>query len=126
MTVELEHPSVDADGVLVARGDINSGFVLYLKQGRPCFDYNAFHAHIVVRSDADLPAGRYRLELRVERRADRRGDVTLSMKGQVVAAERIPALLRMLSSTGMDLGRSLASMTDDYEAPFNYPGRIER
>ena len=31
----------------------------------------------------------------------------------------------MLSSTGMDLGRSLAPVNDDYDAPFAYPGRIE-
>ena len=58
MTVDLEHPTEDADGALVARGSANSGFVLYLKQGRLLFDYNAFHAHTLVCSEAALPAGR--------------------------------------------------------------------
>ena len=32
----------------------------------------------------------------------------------------------MISSTGMDLGRSLSPVTDDYAAPFAYPGRIDK
>ena len=43
MTVELEHPPVDGDGALIARGSSNSGFVLYVKEGRVKFDYNCFH-----------------------------------------------------------------------------------
>jgi arylsulfatase len=125
MTVDLEHPSGDADGALVARGSANSGFVLYLKQGRLLFDYNAFHAHTLVSSEAALPAGKHEIELRVERGEDRSGAVTLSVDGEVAAEGQIPLLLRILSSTGMDLGRSLAPVTNDYEAPFEYPGRIQ-
>ena len=45
--------------------------------------------------------------------------------GEAIGEGRIPRLLVMLSSTGMDLGRSLAPVNDDYAAPFVYPGRIE-
>ena len=51
--------------------------------------------------------------------------MTLSVDGEVAADGQIPLLLRILSSTGMDLGRSLAPVTKDYEAPFEYPGRIQ-
>ena len=50
--------------------------------------------------------------------------MTLRVDGEVTGQGRIPRLLRILSSTGMDLGRSLAPVTEDYEAPFEYPGRI--
>jgi arylsulfatase len=43
-----------------------------------------------------------------------------------VASGKIPRLLFIISSTGMDLGRSLSPVTDDYAAPFAYPGKIER
>jgi arylsulfatase len=126
MSVELEHPEGGADGALVARGSINSGFALYLKDGMLRFDYNAFHDHSVIASSTALSAGRHTVQLRVERQRDRSADVTLAIDGDEVASGRIPRLLAMISSTGLDLGRSLAAVTDDYKAPFEYAGRIER
>ena len=53
-TVELDHPPPDGDGALIARGSLNSGFVLYVKDGRVVFDYNGFHQHTRVESDNRL------------------------------------------------------------------------
>ncbi len=125
LTVELEHPEGAGDGALVARGSINSGFVLYVRDGRLHFDYNGFHEHSLVRADRPLRPGRQRVELRVERNPDRSAEISLSVAGEVLAEGHLPRLLRMLSSTGMDLGRSLAPVNEDYEAPFDYPGRID-
>jgi arylsulfatase len=125
ISVELEHPAHGGDGALVARGNINSGFALYVKDGHVCFDYNAFHEHTLVRASRPLEAGRRRVELRVVRAADRSADVTLLADGEAIGAGRISRLLAILSSTGMDLGRSLAPVNDAYAAPFVYPGRIE-
>jgi len=125
ISVELEHPARGGDGALVARGNINSGYALYMKDGRVCFDYNAFHEHTLVRASRPLAAGRRRVELRVARAADRSAEVTLLADGLAIGAGRIARLLVMLSSTGMDLGRSLAPVNDEYAAPFAYPGRIE-
>ncbi len=125
-TVELEHPAASGDGALVARGSANSGFVLYVRDGRLCFDYNAFHEHTLERAPARLAAGRHDLAVRVVRGDDRSGDVTLLVDGEPVAEGRIPRMLVILSSTGMDLARSLAPVNDEYTAPFEYPGRIER
>ena len=36
---------------------MNSGFVLYIKDGRCVFDYNAFHDHSVVRVRGAALAG---------------------------------------------------------------------
>ncbi len=125
ISIQLEHLARGGDGALVARGNINSGFVLYVRDGHVCFDYNAFHEHTLVRATRALEAGRRRVELRVARAADRSADVTLLADGERIGAGRISRLLVLLSSTGMDLGRSLAPVNDDYEAPFAYPGRIE-
>ena len=124
MTLDLEHLADAADGALVARGSINSGFVLCVKDGRLYFDYNAFHDHTLVTGESLLASARHQVKLDVERNQDQSAQVTLSVDGEVTGRARIPRLLRMLSSTGMDLGRSLAPVTGDYEAPFEYPGRI--
>ena len=54
------------------------------------------------------------------------GAVTLLVDGRSVGEGAIPRLMFMVSSTGMDLGRSLAPVNDDYAAPFAYPGRIDQ
>ena len=126
LSVELEHPEGASDGALIARGNGNSGFVLYVKGGRPAFDYNAFHEHTRLVAARPLAPGRHRLELRVERAADKSAELTLLADGEALASAHLPRLLVILSSTGMDFGRSLAPVNGDYAAPFAYPGRIER
>ncbi|HTO07884.1 MAG TPA: sulfatase/phosphatase domain-containing protein, partial [Myxococcota bacterium] len=126
ITVELEHPAGGGDGALIARGNGNSGFALYVKDGRVEFDYNAFHEHTRVVAARALPPGRRRIELRVKRAEDKSAEVDLSCDGETLASGRIPRLLVILSSTGMDFGRSPAPVNGAYAAPFAYPGRLER
>jgi arylsulfatase len=64
--------------------------------------------------------------LKVARGPNREADVTLSVDGDEVAEGRIPRLLGMLSSTGMDIGRAIAPVNKDYAPPFAYGGRIDR
>lgn len=124
--LQLEHPAGDGDGALIARGSLNSGFVLFVKQGRLVFDYNEFHHHTRLETDTPLTPGPHEIGLGVTRTADGGGDVALSVDGQVVVSGRIPRLLFIVSSTGMDLGRSLSPVVDDYAAPFAYPGTISK
>ena len=62
----------------------------------------------------------------MERTADGGGDLNAPVDGEAVAGATSPRLLFMISSTGMDLGRSLSPVTQDYAAPFVYPGRIDK
>jgi len=124
--VSLEHPDGAGDGSLVARGSLNSGFLLCVMKGRLVFDYNEFHIHTRIASIEPLPAGRHEIVLSVGRVADGSGRATLHCDGREIAAGSIPRLLFMISSTGMDFGRSLSPVTGDYAAPFAYPGKIEK
>jgi hypothetical protein len=125
-TIALDHPAGPADGALVARGSLNSGFVLYVQNGRLAFDYNDFHRHTRLTAPSPLPPGPHEVGLVVERTAEGGGRISLALDGQVVATAEAPRLLFMISSTGMDLGRSLSPVTQDYAAPFAYPGRIDK
>lgn len=124
--VELDHPSSSGDGVLLARGSLNSGFVLYVKGGVPLFDYNDFHRHTRIAGDAPLTPGRHEIGLRVARTADGGADVSLSVDGIPVASGHLPRLLFIISTQGMDIGRSLSPVSADYAAPFAYAGEIKR
>ena len=125
-TVQLEHPESGGDGALVARGTLNSGFVLYIQQGHLHFDYNFFHQHTLASSALSLQPGVHQIELQVTRRPDGGADVELRVDSAPVAVAQIPKLLFMVSSIGMDLGRSLSPVNTHYQAPFAYPGRISQ
>ncbi|WP_027014164.1 arylsulfatase [Comamonas composti] len=125
-TVEIDHPAHGGDGALIARGNINSGFVLYIHQGRLHFDYNCFHEHTLARADSQLPPGPHVISLHVERSEDGGAEVQLYVDAAPVASARLPKLLFIVSSMGMDLGRSLSPVNDDYQAPFAYPGKIHK
>jgi arylsulfatase len=126
MTTTLEHPAEGGDGALIARGSANSGFVLMVKDGRVVFDYNSFHDHARLTAQTPLAPGAHEIAVQVDRRMDGGGDMTLTVDGQVVATGNVPRLLFLISSTGMDLGRSLSPVTHDYAAPFTYPGAISK
>jgi arylsulfatase A-like enzyme len=123
MTVDLEQ-SEPCDGALISRGSLNSGYVLYLQDGRPVFDYNAFHDHAIVRGDRAVGPGRHQLEVEVARQANGSGAVSLRLDGDAIGAGTIPRLLLMISSLGMDFGRSPRPVCPDYAPPFIYPGTI--
>jgi arylsulfatase len=123
MTVDLEHGAA-ADGALISRGSLNSGYVLYIQDGRPVFDHNAFHDHAVVRADRAIGPGRHQVEVLVTRQPDGSGAVQMSVDGAVVGAGVIPRMLIMISSLGMDFGRSPRPVSPDYAPPFIYPGTI--
>ncbi len=124
--VTLTHPANGGDGALIARGSLNSGFALFVKEGRLVFDYNDFHRHTRLEAETLLTPGARTIVLEVRRNADGSAEADLSVDGAPVAAGKIPRLLFIISSTGMDLGRSLSPVTDDYAAPFAYPGQIAR
>jgi arylsulfatase A-like enzyme len=124
MTVELDHPSADNDGALIARGSSNSGFVLYVKNGRVHFDYNCFHQHTIVASESRLAAGRHQIAITIEKTDNTTAHAAMLIDGVEVGEGQIPNLLRIISSTGMDLGRSLSPINAGYQAPFKYSGRI--
>lgn len=125
-TIALTHPHGPGDGALINRGTINSGYVLYVLQGRLHFDYNCFHAHTRAVAGDLLAPGPHTLVLDVVRHDDGGAQMTLRVDDAVVAEAAIPKLLFVLSSLGMDLGRSNAPINDDYEAPFVYPGQLHR
>jgi arylsulfatase len=125
-SIVLDHPASGGDGALVARGSLNSGFVVFIKDGRLVFDYNSFHRHTRVEAPEPLAAGPHTVGLEVTRTDDGGGDVALSVDGTVVASGKIKRLLFMISSTGMDLGRSLSPVTSDYAAPFTYGGTLSK
>jgi arylsulfatase A-like enzyme len=124
VTAEIELGS-GQQGAIIARGGMNGGWVLYVKARRLAFHYNHFHATSHVESTLELPATRCTVGLRMARDG-KSGTATLTVDGAEVATLAIPAMAAMVSSTGMDVGRSMAPVCEDYTPPFDFEGRLHR
>jgi arylsulfatase len=124
LTAEVEL-GAGRHGAIVARGSSNGGFALYVRDRRLVFDYNHFHAHTSVRSDRELPLGPCTVGVRMDRDG-KAGTATLLVDGAEAGSVRIPQMAAMVSSTGMDVGRSQAPVCADYAPPFVFEGRIRR
>ena len=124
MRVEVDRPDASTQGVIAAQGTQNGGYSWYIKDNKMTFDYNIFAEHHIVCSDTEVPTGRIPLEVRFVRDGDT-GTLTLVIDGQECGTIQVPYVMRMISSTGLDIGQdTLSPVTDDYKAPFAFTGRI--
>jgi arylsulfatase len=124
LTVDVDRPNKNTEGVLVARGTNTSGLCCYVKDSRLVFDYNLYSTHYRVVSDTEIPVGRSTLGVRFER-IDQEAIATVLINGRVSGSVEVPKVLRVISSTGMDIGRDgLSPVTDDYEGQFPFTGKI--
>ena len=89
------------------------------------FDYNYFHAHSRVVSSELVPAGPCRIEVHVDREGAA-GHAVLAIGGTMVGQVIIPNMAMIVSSTGMDVGRSISPVCHDYEPPFEFQGALRR
>ncbi len=111
------------EGCIVARGSANGGYALFVQEGRLVFDYNHFHEHSQVRSSVALPQGACVAGVRMDR-IGKSGTATLFIDGRDCGLVEIPGMAAMVSSTGMDVGRSAAPVCHDYTPPFVFDGEL--
>ena len=115
-----------AEGVLYARGSHNVGHSFFLADGVLHFDYNALGTHHRASAPVTLEDGRHLLTARFDR-AGPGGVLSIGADGGDLASVEVPRLVRMLGSTGMDVGRdALSTVVDDYRGPNPFTGRIEQ
>ena len=115
-----------AEGVLYATGTENSGFSLFVQDGRLCFDYNSFGDHSVAVSERTVPEGPARLGVRFER-TGRTGWAEVTIDGEPCGRVDIGFVMRMMSSVGADVGLDrLSPVSDRYTGTFAFTGTIHR
>jgi arylsulfatase len=124
VTADVTVPDDGVAGVLYARGSHNVGHSFFVLDGRLHFDYNALGEHTRVSAPVALAPGRHRLVARFDRDG-KAGSITVAADGVDLATAAVPRIVRMLGSTGTDIGRdALSPVVDDYEAPFPFTGTI--
>jgi arylsulfatase A-like enzyme len=138
ITVLVDIPDDGAEGVLVSQGGIDGGFSLYVEDGRLRYSYNyVSDQHFHVEGDRDIPGGRHALSMEFAPTGppDPRngkgtpGDVTLYIDGEPAGSGSLPVTIPILMglSSGISIGADVgAPVTDRYEPPYEFTGRIER
>ncbi len=115
------------EGVLYARGNHNVGHSFFIKDGLLQFDYNALGQHTRAAFPIALAAGDHVIEARFDRVGRGDGVITLAVDGDELGSVAIPVVIRMLGSTGLDIGCDrLSTVVDDYEGPFAFTGTLRR
>jgi arylsulfatase A-like enzyme len=112
------------EGVIYARGSHNVGHSFFVKDGELHFDYNALGTHYRATAPVSFAAGSHSVTSRFEREG-KAGRITIGLDGADLASVVIPKIVRMLGSTGTDIGRdALSTVVDDYDGPFPFTATI--
>lgn len=126
VTAHVQVPDTGAEGVLYARGSHNVGHSFFVHGGSLHFDYNALGTHYRASAPLILTPGPHELGARFDRDG-KGGVITVTADGVDLASAPVPRIVRMLGSTGMDIGRdALSPVVDDYPAPFPWTGAIDK
>lgn len=126
ITAEVDVADGGANGVLYARGSHNVGHSFFVHEGVLHFDYNALGTHHRASAPVQLGPGRHTLYARFDRDGSA-GILTIGAGGEDLASTEIPWIVRILGSTGTDIGRdALSTVVDDYEGPNPFTGTIEQ
>jgi arylsulfatase len=133
ITAYVEVPKTGGDGVLVARGGFAGGYSLYIKDGKPTYEYNWFgEARYRVRSSQKLSPGS--ATVRMEFKYDgggvaKGGTVALFVNDKKVGEGRIDKTepVRFSANETLDTGLDSASpVSTEYQPPFRYTGTLKK
>jgi arylsulfatase A-like enzyme len=121
------------DGVLVAAGGGVGGYTLFVKGGKPVYEYNWFSmTRYRVTSSDPLPAGKS--TVRVEFKYDggglaKGGTVTMFLNDKKVGEGRVDKTIfgRYSADETFDTGLDTGSPVSDlYQSPFTYTGKLQK
>ena len=130
ITAYVDQPG---DGVLVAAGGTVGGYALFVKDGKPTYEYNWFGMNRYrVTSAEPLPAGKsiVRVEFKYDGGgAGKGGTVTMFLNDKKVGEGRVDKTIQARFSadetfdTGLDTG---SPVSDLYQSPFKFTGTLNK
>lgn len=127
----IEVPQGGADGVLIAEGGAAGGFTLYIKDGKPVYEYNFMaHERYKLASSEALTAGpaTIRFDFKYDGGIGKGGTAALFINDKKVAESRIEKTCpSRFGPENLDVGMESGSpVSEDYRPPFAYGGVIKK
>ena len=133
VVAEVDNPDGNAEGMLVTLGGETGGYAMYVLEGKPTFVYNWLGVESYPISSAEpLPQGECTIEFDFAYDGGgvgKGGTGTLTVNGKTVAEGRIDKTVPVYFSTDdtFDVGEDWGTpMSDDYEPPFAFTGKIKK
>ena len=136
LSADITVPAKNAKGVIIADGGRLGGFVLYVKDGRLTYETTVFgNTTSKITTHSRLTPGAHHIEVRVA--ADPTsppqcgpavftGNVALQIDGKPEGNSPLSNLVLSYNET-LDIGKDLGStVSEEYEAPFAFTGKIEK
>jgi arylsulfatase A-like enzyme len=132
ITADVEVPTTEATGVILAQGGIHSGWTLYVKDGKPKFAYNYLGNVTTIASTDSLPSGPVTVSYDFVYDGGKPGvggTGTISINGEKAASGRIERTIPFIfgaetADVGMDL---YTPVTSDYKKGDNkFTGKINK
>ena len=117
------------DGALLAVGTVNNGLAAYILGGRLVYEHNYFGQRTTVTSETEVPTGEVTVGVDFDR--VRRGPARVRLvidegdESTIVGEGVVPRISVMISSIGMDIGRNPTGVSEAYDPPFAFGGRID-
>lgn len=113
------------NGVIVANGGIDGGFVMYAKDGLLNFEYNFCNERLKLTSDIALPAGKTDVSYSYDKIDPFTGTGTLRINDQIVATGPMKQLPIFNSFDYFSIGADVGSkVSKDYEDDFDFNGTV--
>ena len=114
------------EGVLVAHGDLTSGYSLFVRDGHLEHDLNIGGSHQMLRSDRPVPPGDHVLGVHMKRNGNE-GTLTMFIDDQVVGTMTTNNIFWLLISwSGLDIGLDRGTPVSDYASPFMFTGELTK
>jgi arylsulfatase len=131
ITATIEVPQGGADGVLVAEGGAAGGYTLYIKDGKPAYEYNYFaHERYKVTGSETLSSGPavIRVDFKYDGGIGKGGVASLFVNDKKVGEGRIDKTCpSRFGAESFDVGMDNGSpVSEAYEPPFAYAGPIKK
>jgi arylsulfatase len=121
------------DGVIVANGGVSAGYAIFIKNGKPTFEYNWFtQARYKIRSSDSIRLGKnvIKVEFKYDGGGTGKGGVaTLYLNDKKVGEGRVDKTVvgRFSADETFDTGFDSASpVSDEYKSPFKFPGTVNK
>ncbi len=126
-------PQGQADGTIVAAGGNVGGYALFVKGGKPTYEYNWFtQKRYRVTARDRLTAGKHMIRVEFNYDGDglaQGGTVSLLVDGKKVAEGRVEKTIpgRFSADETFDTGLDSGSpVSDQYQSPFRFAGVLKR
>ncbi len=139
ISADVVIPAGKTNGVIVAEGGNEGGFTLYVKDGLPVFEINAF-GHVAGKITGTKPLKAGKVHLNVDVSFDpspagqdliatylgvATGKATLSIDGAIIGETKI-ANYAAVYAESLDVGKDLGTpVSKAYKAPFAFNGTID-